>query len=451
MSEPARDTDPLQGRIPGFQIEQEVARGGMATVYLANQLSLDRKVALKILREFDDPEQRVRFFNESRIIGSLNHRNVITIYDVGIDDDCVFLAMEYLAGGDLATRIEKGPIDRCEALEIAAAIGDCLVSVHGQGVVHRDVKPANVLFHGDGTPILTDFGIATDVKIDTRLTALGATLGSPLYLSPEQASGQPTDGRTDIYSLGVVLYEMLTGWPPFLEKTAVETMAARLSTPVPRLDDHLTSCQSVLDKMLAREPGDRFSSAQDMVDAVRDLQITLSGEDTRQPAVHSVVESVQAMIVSARQRAVGWLPNRLPGGRAALVGIAVLTLGVYGFEWLAEPSEVTENLRQADAAVEDDRLFQPRSNNAVFYFRKALRFDPGNDDAEDGLHDIAELFADRAETDLVDRQFSSAKYHLDRGLKAEPHNPRLLKLQEDTRSLRSIPEKVVRGLKSIFE
>ena len=438
----------------------------MATVYLANQLSLDRKVALKILREFDDPEHRLRFFNESRIIGSLNHRNVITIYDVGTDGDCVYLAMEYLAGGDLATRIEKGSFDRCEALEITAAIGDCLVSVHEQGVVHRDVKPANVLFHGDGTPILTDFGIATDLKIDTRLTALGTTLGSPLYLSPEQASGESTDGRTDIYSLGVVLYEMLTGWPPFLEKSAVETMAARLSAPAPRLPDHLVSCQPLVDRMLAREPGDRFGSAQDLVDAVRDLQITLSSENIVQPTSHAVVESAQAMIASVRQRTAGWSRDQfslgqfslgqlslgqLPGVRAALLGIVVLTLGVYAFDWLTEPSEVTENLRQAQVAIDDDRLIRPRSNSAVFYYRKVLTFDPGNDDAEDGLHDIAELFADRAETDLDDRQFSSAKVHVDRGLNAEPGNERLLQLQEDTRSLRSLPEKVVRGLKSIFQ
>jgi hypothetical protein len=193
-----------------------------------------------------------------------------------------------------------------------------------------------------------------------------------------------------------------------------------------------------------------------MVDAVRELQITLSSENAGQPTVYSVVETARAMIASIRQRAAGWSRGQLsrgqlPGVRPALIGIAVLTLGVYAFEWLTEPSEVTENLRQAEAAIEDDRLIQPRSNSAVFYYRKVLTFDPGNGDAEDGLHDIAELFADRAEADLTDRQFSSAKYHLDRGLRAEPRNERLLKLQEDTRSLRSLPEKMFRGLKSIFE
>ncbi len=455
MSEPARDTEPAPGGISGFEIEQEIARGGMATVYLANQLSLDRKVALKTLHAFNDPTHKTRFLNESRIIGSLNHRNVITIYDVGVEGGCVYLAMEYLDGGDLASKIEKGPIDCCEALEIAAAVGDCLASVHQQGVVHRDVKPANVLFHGDGTPILTDFGIATDVRIDAKLTACGTTIGSPCYISPEQAGGHPTDGRTDIYSLGVVLYEMLVGRPPFQEDSAVETMAAHLSTPPPRLPDHLSACQPLLNRMLAKDARDRFASAADMVEAVRDLQILVAGEaaNPRAAATRPLMALVSDTFAGLRRVAEGfWRTTKEIPNVAAVVALLVLVpLGLSAFDWLMEPEEVTKSLRLAEQAVDDERFFQPRSNSALYHYRKVLTLDPGNDDAADGLHEIAETYADRAEDDLLNRQFSSAKHHVDNGLRAEPGNRRLLELQEDTRSLRSLPEKVVRGIKSIFD
>jgi predicted Ser/Thr protein kinase len=463
MNAPAQNTPDISDIIPGFQIRRELARGGMATVYLATQLSLDRTVALKVLRAFENPDHKTRFFNESRIIGSLNHRNIITIFDVGSAVDQAFLSMEYLDGGDLSTRIEKGPLDPCEALEIAAAIGDCLAFVHEQGIVHRDVKPANILFHYDGTPVLTDFGIATDTNIDAKLTACGTTVGSPCYVSPEQAQGLSVDGRTDIYSLGSVLYEMLVGRPPFQESSAVETMAAHITLPPLALPEHLRDCQPLIDRMLAKDPGDRFSSATDMVNAIRDLQINMDGPATapRQTFIPFVFQGLSPHIRTMVTTARAWVDDlqdkatltRLSGFSAPIIATAIVIVaaGLFAVAGLGDPEPVRAYLQQAEVAFDEDRLSYPKAGSASYFYREVLRLDPEHDDALEGLHDIAEIYADRSERDLQSKNFSSAKFNLVRGLEVERTNERLLKLQQETKALRTLPEKVVNGIRSIFD
>jgi len=460
MSIPVSLTSTAKVPVPGFEIGEEIGRGGMAEVFSATQLSLNRQVALKILSAFHDPEQRERFQNESRIIGSLNHRNIITIYDVGSVDGCVYIAMEYLGSGDLSQKILQGPLQAFEALETATAIGDCLSFAHSRGIVHRDVKPENILFHADGTPVLTDFGIASDLTADSRLTAHGQTVGSPCYVSPEQALGEQTDGRTDIYSLGIVLYEMLVGRAPFQESSSVETMAARLSRPAPRLPQGLRACQPLLDRMLARERDDRFCDAAEMVETIRNLQLELSssnaledgprsGRSAWKPQFLSLWEPLREALIAA----VGKVRVALGTPRAGktLLTIALVAILVEGIGWIMQPAEVRDYLSNGEAALDADRLSRPRNDSAIYYFRKALVVDPGNDDALDGLHDVAEVYADRAEEDLEAREFANAKMNVDRGLDAQPGNERLLVLEEDTKKLRSIPEKLVRGVRSIFE
>ncbi len=173
--------------IPGYSDLREIGRGGMARVYLARQESLSRNVALKVLNKFDKPTDAQRFLNEAHLIAALDHRNIITIHDIGTLGERHYIAMEYLAGGDLEKRLTT-PIEVSLALEIVRVIGACLAFVHDQGVIHRDIKPANILFHTDGTPILTDFGIAKHDETDAHLTMDGTAVGSPYYLSPEQAN-----------------------------------------------------------------------------------------------------------------------------------------------------------------------------------------------------------------------------------------------------------------------
>ena len=190
--------------IPGYQIHREIGRGGMATAYLAIQESLEREVVLKVLNitAHNHSENLIeRFLAEGRIIATLNHPNIITIFDIGIADDSLYLSMEYVDGGDMKSRMES-PLEPIEALNFLYKIGSGLDAAHCHGIIHRDVKPANILFRVDETLLLTDFGIAKQVGLDSDLTATGMFIGSPNYVSPEQAGGSEIDGRTDIYSMG---------------------------------------------------------------------------------------------------------------------------------------------------------------------------------------------------------------------------------------------------------
>lgn len=250
--------------IPGYKIEKLIAEGGMADVYLAIQESLDRRVALKLLKRFDKPEQADRFINEGRIIASLYHRNIITIHDIGVVNDKHYISMEYLERGDLETRIGHG-ITPDAAVELVATIGNCLELVHSKGIVHRDIKPANILFRKDDTPVLTDFGIAKQLNQNTKLTMDGTAMGSPDYLSPEQAACKPLDGRADIYSLGILFYEMLTGEKPYRGESYIEIVMAHIGAPIPSLPEELKRYQPLLEKMIAKDPEKRFASVTEMI------------------------------------------------------------------------------------------------------------------------------------------------------------------------------------------
>lgn len=258
-------------KVPGYQIERLVAEGGMSTVYRAVQASLGRPVTLKVLKHIDSLQHAERFLREARIVAALEHRNIVTIHDVGSVDERYYIAMEYLDGASLADRIEHG-LPASEALDLVEAIAGCLDFVHRRGVVHRDIKPSNILFHADGTPKLSDFGIAKELGEEPEGELVGSCFGSPYYLSPEQAEGRPLDGRSDIYSLGIVFYQMLTGRKPYVGNSHIETIVAHLSYPIPALPEHLARYQRLLEDMIAKDPADRIASAAELLDRIRALR-----------------------------------------------------------------------------------------------------------------------------------------------------------------------------------
>lgn len=258
--------------IPGYQIKAHVGSGGMAVVFRATQESLQRSVALKVLKNTESKEWTARFLNEGRILASLSHRNIITVHDIGIHAGHIYISMEYLNGGDLKSRIESGMTPK-EALEILATIGEALEVAHKKGVIHRDIKPGNILFRQDGVPVLADYGIAKDFERETDVTVDGTVIGTPDYLAPEQARIEPVDGRTDIYGLGIIFYEMLTGKKPFEGESPVHVVFKHLNEPIPQLPEELAGYQPLLEKMTAKEPGDRFADAAELLTAVIELRV----------------------------------------------------------------------------------------------------------------------------------------------------------------------------------
>ena len=259
--------------IPGFEVQKELGRGGMARVYLAVQRKFGRLVALKVVSgDFTrDTKFRERFIRESRINARLTHPNIVQVYDVGTHESALFLVMEYLRGGDLNQRLERG-MRLNDLVNVVKDMSRALDYAHAKGFVHRDIKPENILFREDGSAVLTDFGIAQFADSDATITQAGTVVGTPQYMSPEQASGKELDGRSDIYSLGVVLFKMLTGDVPFKSDSAVSVGIKHLQEPVPRLPNYLKAFQPVIDQCLAKRPEQRFQNGTELIEALDAVQ-----------------------------------------------------------------------------------------------------------------------------------------------------------------------------------
>ncbi len=261
--------------IPGYRIIRKIGEGGMSVVYLAYQESLKREVALKVMRPIITDESDIvrRFEQEAEIIAKLYHPNIVNIYEVGhIEDNTLYYSMPYLQHGDLTTFTYH---DDEQLKEVMAAICDGLAFAHAQGVVHRDIKPENILFDQFGQVLLADFGIALSTG-RRRLTKDSRIIGSVYYMSPEQAQAKHVDARSDIYALGAILYEILTGEPVFDRDNDFTMMMAHVNDPVPRLPEALAHWQSVIDKCLAKSPNQRYQN----VDALKEAILTIKPLNT---------------------------------------------------------------------------------------------------------------------------------------------------------------------------
>lgn len=309
--------------IPGYRIERRIGSGGMASVYLAVQESLERLVALKVLSHFDSPEYSRRFLKEGRTIAQLTHTHVITIHDIGVVDGLHYLSMEYLDGGDLRQRIRCG-VTPAFALELIANIASALGLAHRRGVVHRDVKPTNILFRNERTPLLTDFGIAKQLGLEQGATLTGTILGSPGYMSPEQAQGKTVDGRSDIYSLGIILYEMLSGKKPFTAECDIKTIIKHLNEPLPRLPAALSAYQELLDRMTAKEVDARFKTSDELLaqlSAIPRDPVGIPGRRSQPTA-----ETERAVASEEPTQVISEAAGDVPRGRRRLAGIAIVAV-----------------------------------------------------------------------------------------------------------------------------
>jgi serine/threonine protein kinase len=227
-----------------------------------------------------DPTQLQRFMHEYRIVAQIDSPSVVKIYDQGFTDDHVFIAMERFPGGDLKQRFGKAFPPK-EALTMLWQISSALHAIHRLGIVHRDLKPQNIMFRADGSLALLDFGVSTMESMSTALTQSGELVGTPLYMSPEQAQGRSADARSDLYSLGTMFYEMITGKRVFAARSLMMVIHMHATEPPPRLPLPLKSMQELTDKLLAKDPADRFQSAREVMKYVKRRWGSKSSSDSK--------------------------------------------------------------------------------------------------------------------------------------------------------------------------
>ena len=262
--------------IRGHRCIRQVGSGGMCTIYLAESERAGTLVVLKVFNQVPDVSERIigfdRFLQEYEIIAGLKHQNIVRIYDLGIADDHAYIAMEHFPAGDLRQRM-KSPLSPGTALKYLEQIASALEAIHSVGVLHRDLKPANVMLRPDGTLSLIDFGLAKANDDDVSLTGTREIFGTPYYMSPEQGHAEIIDARSDLYSLGVVFYEMLIGRKPFNGATAMEVIYKHKRAELPEIAPEFATYEGLLRSLLAKSPDNRFQSARELLVAIARLKV----------------------------------------------------------------------------------------------------------------------------------------------------------------------------------
>ena len=441
-------------QIPGYDIECEIGRGGMATVYRAVQQSLGRRVAIKLLAHElnDDNEFAERFKKEGRILAQLSHPNIVTIHDIGVSqEDRLFLSIEYLSGGTLKDRIKQG-LSVDSTLQIIKPIAKALSCAHQHGVIHRDVKPSNIMFRYDGLPVLTDFGVARTVGAKTIYTAAGLIVGSPGYMSPEQATGESATIQSDLYGLGVVFYEMLMGRPPYQASNPLTVILQHLNDPVPELPTQYRYLQPILNRLLAKKATDRYQNADEFLDALNQI----SPSDTKiQPKIHatpddqSIIEFVSGKIQRLSKKRPRFLVF------TGIIGIALLAiiisynlrLPIKTMESIQPPPESANSIKQPTPAPSPPTeiatllqqaeiqlkagLLTETGQSAEAIYRQILKMDQDNIQALAGLENMAKEYERLARQRMESGVFEESFEYLKKGLSIAPKLEGLLRLNQE--------------------
>jgi hypothetical protein len=459
--------------IPGYRILRPLGEGGMASVFLAMQESLDREVALKVMAPAlaANAEFTERFLKEGRITAKLSHPNLVTVFDIGSHGSVYYLAAEYIPGGTLREKIDAG-LSVAETLDIVCDVARGLHFAHQKGFVHRDVKPGNILFKADGTAVLADFGIAKAMDAKSSATMAGASIGTPDYMSPEQARAESVDGRSDLYSLGAMLYEMLVGEAPYQASDPFTVALMHVTQPVPSLPAEFVWLQPLLDGLMAKQPENRFASGEAFIAAVEQLLAAspeaasiqqevggkrkaggarLSGGTTRMVSVAHragprVVYAAAAALALLLASVGGWLfwpgvepaPSPTQPGTGASPAVPA-DVDLPPVVHVPSPVDAGDKdlelmLTQADTYMEygttskEDpgrRLVSPPDENAVDLYRQVLERDPENPRALAGLQTIREFYLKRADVSCERALWTFCKTLAEDGLRADQDSAKL--------------------------
>jgi len=464
--------------IPGYKLVRELGAGGMATVFLAVQTSLERRVAIKVMRRgLSDENVEKRFLLEGRTMARLPHPNIVGVYDIVQNETINYIAMEFLDGGMLSDRMRDG-LTLAEAISIVVQVAGALQFAHDNGIVHRDLKPANIMFRDPATPVLTDFGIARQQDpAATRLTQTGMMIGTPTYMSPEQATGGEIDGRSDQYALGVLFYEMLTGHPPFEGDSPIQVVLAHLNTPPPTLPPQFAFFQAIMDRLLAK---DREARYPDLRTFTRELKTLLTASDAL--AHRLQIDSNQS--ASEQLRALGFSESQIHTGAARIsgvspritgsarsprtgsgpgvrmgnepgperprwlwpaVGAGVLLVAVLA-GWLlfggsssldpALQNIVDRDLAAVDALIQQNKLVAPEGDNAFERLQEVLQVAPGYPEAQRRLDEITTALRTRAEEALQAKRFDVAETRIAEALAVAPQDAAVLAVQKRIQTAR---------------
>jgi tetratricopeptide (TPR) repeat protein len=424
----------------------------MARVYLAVQKKFGRLVALKVVSASyaTDAGFRKRFLQESRINARLTHPNIVQVYDVGAHEAYLYLVLEYIRGGDLHQRLDRG-MRLVSLLQVVKDIGKALDFAHSKGFVHRDIKPENILFREDGSAVLTDFGIASFVDAGPSVTRVGTVVGTPQYMSPEQAAGKELDGRSDLYSLGVVFYRMLTGDVPYKANSAVSIGIKHLQEPIPKLPHYLSAFQEVVDRSLAKKPEHRFQSGAELAQALEGIRevsdlpnATIKSNVVTTQEIRAVGDSVLTIArdpgrveLNYRRR-----QQRRFGRQAALLLLLLAAVGAGTYVVVEQPQLIAQTLKAV--GMGDDPELQeawsaaqslhqdPNQSLAsiVASYRRVLNLDSRHQGAREAVAGLANQWENSVLDALRLENLALAETKLAESIAAFPDDPSWTELSE---------------------